>query len=65
MNDWWVIFRVNMKETVINMESSHKDLNINIHNYMANYLSKHAEIVLSHLRFYDTPLTRYILYGKV
>jgi hypothetical protein len=66
LNDWWMIFRVNMKETVINMETSHKNhLTTNIHKYMANYFSKHGEIVLSDLRFYDTPLTRYILYGKV
>ena len=66
LNDWWVIFRTNMKQTVINMENSHKDhLDVNIHQYMAKYFSKHSEIVLSDLRLYDTPLTRYILYGKV
>ena len=66
LNDWWVIFRTNMRQTFINMENSHKNhLDVNIHQYIANYLSKYGEIVLSDLRFYDTPLTRYVLYGKV
>ena len=46
----------------MDMEKVHSsNLNINIHHFFAQYFSKKYEIVLSSIKYYDTPLTRDVL----
>tara|TARA_Y100000022_G_scaffold200546_1_gene216402 strand:+ start:1134 stop:1886 length:753 start_codon:yes stop_codon:yes gene_type:complete len=62
LNEWWFIFHPDLKEYVMDMEKVHSsNLNINIHHFFAQYFSKKYEIVLSSIKYYDTPLTRDVL----
>lgn len=65
--DWWFIIKPNILEVFINMGNDcHKFLNINIHNYIPQYLNKNNIHItdLGYIKSFDTPLARTHLYKK-